>query len=145
MPGMIPPPPNYPPIVPRPAPYARKTGTPTVQKPKPHRPGITQHIDQHPRLRAVAYNATAAGAGWWCGLGPWMFDGITHYGLVHNVERGVWVGIGLTTVTLLVEARTHAWRRPDRPALVRIAGWAGRIPLATALTALALYGPDATL
>ena len=29
--------------------------------------------------------------------------------------------------------------------LVRTAGWAGRIPLATALLALALYGPDATL
>ncbi|NDZ63582.1 hypothetical protein [Streptomyces cyaneofuscatus] len=146
----VPPPPNYPPTVPAApaAPAGRRAAPRRTRKAIPRRTprrGATLHIDQHPRLRAVLYNAAAAGAGWWCGLGPWMFQGITHYGQAHDVQRGVWVGAGLALVSLAVEARTHAWRRPDRPVLTRAAGWAGRIPLATALTALALYGPDATL
>ncbi|MFH9761333.1 hypothetical protein ACH4MJ_04260 [Streptomyces anulatus] len=143
MPGMIPPPPNYPPMVPTvPAPPP----TPVTKKTPPHPPRrnpAAQHLDQHPRLRKTLYNATAAAAGWWCGLGPWMANGITHYG-THDVQRGIWVGVGLTLISLVVEWRTHTWRSPDRAILPRIAGWAGRIPLATALLALALYGPDAT-
>jgi hypothetical protein len=112
--------------------------------PRPTTSQARKYIDQHPRLRTVAYNATAAAAGWWCGLGPWMFDGITHYG-AHDVARGVWVGVGLALFSLLAEWKTHAWRHPGRALLVRALGWAGRIPLASALLALALYGPDATL
>ncbi|MGW9299407.1 hypothetical protein ACWHA3_01090 [Streptomyces cyaneofuscatus] len=150
MPSMIPPPPNYPPTVPtaRRRPATKGAAPHRTRKARPRRTPqgkATRHLDQHPRLRAVLYNATAAAAGWYLGLGPWMFQGITHYGQAHNVQRGVWVGAGLTLFSLAVEARTHAWRRPDRPVLTRAAGWAGRIPLATALSALALYGPDATL
>ena len=142
MTSMVPPPPNYPPMVPavvkqaRPDGEQRRTGVPLAV--------ARVHLDEHPRLRTVAYNATAAGAGWWCGLGPWAYDGITHYG-THDVQRGVWVGVGLCLFSLIAEWRTHAWRSPDRAVLVRAAGWAGRIPLATTLLALALYGPDATL
>ncbi|WP_393057704.1 hypothetical protein [Streptomyces sp. LN549] len=103
----------------------------------------TPTID-HPKLRAVAYNASAAACGWWCGIGPWALNGMTHYG-TYDVARGVWVGVGLALFSLLAEWKTHAWRSRDRAVLVRAAGWAGRIPLATTLTALALYGPDATL
>lgn len=143
MPGMIPLPPNYPPLVPA-RPVTKKARTTKRQQRRAQRPPARQYIDQHPRLLAVAYNTGAAGAGWWCGLGPWMFDGITQYG-TDDVARGVWVGVGLTLISLIAEWKTHAWRSPDRALLVRAAGWAGRIPLATALLALALYGPDATL
>lgn len=137
---MVPPPPNYPPNVPAlpAAPPVKET------RGKQLRLQARVHLDQHPRLRTVLYNATAAGAGWWLGLGPWMFQGITQYG-AHDVARGVWVGVGLALFSLIAEWKTHTWRHPGRAPLVRALGWAGRIPLATALLALALYGPDATL
>lgn len=147
MSNLVPPPPNYPPMVPTP-PAAPIEKTPSTKRrtrraPKPvtH---LQQHLDHRPRLRVVAYNATAAAAGWQLGVGPWMHEGITHYG-THDVARGVWVGVGLAFISLLVEAKAHGWRGPHRPQLVRALGWAGRIPLASALVALALYGPDAAL
>jgi hypothetical protein len=90
------------------------------------------------RLRHVAYNASAAYAGWQLGAVSWCLDGITHYGAL-STPRGVWVGIGLCLAACVVEWRTHGLRTPGRYWLARIGGWAGRIPLASAALALALY------
>lgn len=90
------------------------------------------------RIRHVAYNAAAAYAGWQLGITGWCLDNITHYGAAYT-PRGVWAGIGLCAAACIVEWRTAGLRAPGRHWLPRCAGWATRIPLASALLALGLY------
>lgn len=97
------------------------------------------------RVRWLAYNGSAALAGWWLGIEQWCTQGITESGLDGGVHEGVWVGVGLILATCLLELRTHGMRAPGRPPLIRALGWATRIPLASAVLALALYGPNAAL
>ncbi|TLQ45773.1 hypothetical protein [Streptomyces marianii] len=90
------------------------------------------------RLRHLAYNAAAAWAGWLLGIVDWASAGIAHYG-AHSTQRGVWVGIGLCLLACGIEWRTHGLRAPGRHTVVRVAGWAARIPLASTALALALW------
>ncbi|MEV0778881.1 hypothetical protein [Streptomyces sp. NPDC050428] len=92
----------------------------------------------------VLYNGTAAGVGWWTGAGPWIHGRLVHYGAT-DTDQGVYVGLGVVAVCLIAEMRSHRWRRPGMHPVWRLLGWAARIPLATALLALALYGPDAAI
>ncbi|MFI9236927.1 hypothetical protein [Streptomyces sp. NPDC053079] len=94
------------------------------------------------RLEVLAYSGTAAGAGWWLGIGPWVHDSLTYYGQ-HDTPNGVYVGCGVVAVAALAEVRSHNWRGPNNHAVMRLLGWLARIPLATAVLALALYTPDA--
>lgn len=96
------------------------------------------------RIRFTAYNGSAAAAGWWLGITQWCTQGITESGR-GDVGEGVWVGVGLIVAALVLELRSHRMRDPGRPPLVRFLGWALRIPLASAVLALALYGPNAAL
>lgn len=100
--------------------------------------------DQRRRVRHVVYNSTAAGAGWWFGAGPWMHTSLLYYGAA-DTTNGVYVGAGVIAICLIAEMRSHRWRQPGRHIVWRLLGWAARIPLATAVLALALYGPDALL
>ncbi|MCK2144883.1 hypothetical protein MWG58_29000 [Streptomyces sp. WAC00276] len=106
-----------------------------VAKPLPDGPRIRRD-----RVLYVAANAAAAGAGWWLGLGPWLDDCLTYY-----LPRpgGGWVTLAVLTVGIVaVDARTHGLRGRHRHPLVAVLGWAGRIPLATAVLAIALYNTN---
>lgn len=96
------------------------------------------------RMRWLAYNGSAAAAGWWLGIEQWCADGIAQYGRA-DVGEGVWVGVGLIVACLVLELRSHGMRHPGRAPLIRFLGWTLRIPLASAVLALALYGPNAAL
>ncbi|WP_055591136.1 hypothetical protein [Peterkaempfera griseoplana] len=95
------------------------------------------------RRRHLLYNGAAAAVGWWSGLGPWCQHLIADFG--HgSVRDGLTCGALCLFAALPIDLRTHAWRGAGYP-LVRALGWVGRIPLATAVVAVALYGPDAVL
>lgn len=97
------------------------------------------------RIRWVAYNGAAAAAGWWLGIEQFCAQGIAESGRAGGVPEGVWVGIGLILGTLPIELFTHRLRDPGRHRFIRALGWTARIPLAAAVLALALYGPNAAL
>ncbi|WP_424891804.1 hypothetical protein [Streptomyces sp. XH2] len=89
-----------------------------------------------PRARAALYNLTAAGAGYGLGLTPLISDAITAVG--HTSISGALVLGGGTCL-----ATAHFWDRRTRHWWCGLA-WAARIPLASAVLALALYAPAAT-
>ncbi|MFE6903809.1 hypothetical protein ACFVFJ_44510 [Streptomyces sp. NPDC057717] len=89
------------------------------------------------RVLYVAYNAVAAGIGWRLGLGPWLAQCLDYY--IPRPGWGTAVLIVLAVATLAVDSRTHGLRGPGRHLLARLLGWAGRIPLATAVLAIALH------
>lgn len=84
-------------------------------------------IWQQRRIRRVAYYGTAAGTGWWLGLGPWLLDGIQTIGQQESIGAGLSMGCGFIFIGLI--------------AAHYVPGWIGRIPVATAVLALALYAP----
>ncbi|MFD9151559.1 hypothetical protein ACFWDF_30705 [Streptomyces diastaticus] len=106
---------------------------------------VAKRLPGGPRIRRdrvlyIAANAAAAGAGWWLGLGPWLDDCLTYY-----LPRpgGGWITLAVLTVGIVaVDARTHGLRGRHRHPLVAVLGWAGRIPLATAVLAIALYNTN---
>lgn len=97
------------------------------------------YVELAPRTRVLLYNGTAAGAGWVFGLLPLFSDWIT--AAQHDtgsIGTALIVGTGLVAATgMLVDRRTRAWWGP--------LPWICRIPLASALAALALYAPASTL
>lgn len=100
---------------------------------------------QRRRVRYVLYNGLAAGAGYAAGLGPWMGWSLDYYGQ-NDPNEGVFVGLGVCVMCLIAEVRTHGWRSSGRHVVWQFLGWIARIPLATAVLALALYGtPTPTL
>lgn len=90
------------------------------------------------RLGWLAYNGGAALAGWKLGVVPWAAGRIAYYGN-GDTPRGVWLGIALVLACSVLEIRTHPLRDRSRHPWVRLAGWVTRIPVASAVLALALY------
>lgn len=89
------------------------------------------------RVRVVAYTGSAAGLGWALGLEPLFSRWITACGHDTSTGGALALGAGLITVTaVLIDRRTRGWWPP--------LAWACRIPLASALLAVALYAPGAT-
>ncbi|HCA86357.1 MAG TPA: hypothetical protein DEQ61_13155 [Streptomyces sp.] len=111
------------------------------RKPKPKKPRPTPladalrdtHLNRHQqhKTRHLVYWGTAAATGWWTGLSPMLLDAMTTRGAADGVAAGVWTGIGFTIFGSLL-----AWS-------LRV--WICRIPLAAAVLALALYGPNTAL
>lgn len=85
----------------------------------------------------TAYWASAAGAGWLLGAGPWFLACLNFY--IGGGFYGTAVLVVLALLILTVDSRTHALRGPGRHPVARAAGWVARIPLASALLAIALY------
>lgn len=106
--------------------------------------GLLTDPAQRQRIAHVAYNGSAAALGHSVGLAPWLHDSLDYYGS-HDTNNGVTVGVGVIVVCLLVEIKSHAWRGRGAPIILRVLGWIARVPLASAVLALALYGPDASL
>ncbi|MET8982119.1 hypothetical protein ABZX85_41705 [Streptomyces sp. NPDC004539] len=107
--------------------------------PRPHTPVfLTRAPDRiaiSGKTRAGLYNASAAGAGWALGLYDPLAAALADCG--HDSTAGALV-LGTTTCLLIA----HTWDRRTRHWWPGIA-WAARIPLATALLALALWAPAA--
>lgn len=110
--------------------------------PRPHAPAIITTAPARaaaaisPRTRRLLYNASAAGAGWGLGLYREFAWVLTDCGTSQGVAAALILGVGGTLVI------AHVWDRRTRHWWPGIA-WAARIPLATALLALALYAPAA--
>lgn len=88
-----------------------------------------------PRTRRALYNASAAGAGWALGLYDQFAWALTDCGK-SSISGAIVLGVG---GCLLI---AHVWDRRTRHWWPGIA-WVARIPLATAITALALWAPAA--
>ena len=108
--------------------------------PHPHMPAVLTHAPERaaaaisPKTRAFLYNASAAGAGWGLGLYQWFAHAIADCGTNYSISGALVLGIG---GSLLI---AHVWDRRTRHWWPGIA-WVARIPLATAICALALWAP----
>jgi hypothetical protein len=111
--------------------------------PRPHMPAAVDRLrDRAPialssRTRAFLYNASAAGTGWLLGLYQQFAWAINDCATQQGIGAAIVIGIG---GCLLI---AHVWDRRTRHWWPGIA-WAARIPLATALVALALWAPAAS-
>ncbi|MFI2078548.1 hypothetical protein [Streptomyces triculaminicus] len=91
-----------------------------------------------PRTCAALYNLGAAGSGYAFGLVPALHDAISSCGEQTSIGGALFLGGGICLITAhFWDRRTRHWYRP--------LAWAARIPLASAITALALYTPAATI
>lgn len=91
-----------------------------------------------PGTRRALYNAGAAAAGWGLGLVPLLDRALDSCGRDASIGAALLLGIGGCL------AVAHLWDRQTRHLWPGLA-WAARIPLASAITALALYAPASTL
>lgn len=109
--------------------------------PRPHLPGALTKAPARAEAaishgtRRLLYNATAAGTGWALGLYQPFADALADCG-ESSIGGTLVLGIG---GTLLI---AHVWDRRTRQWWPGIA-WIARIPLATAILALALWAPAA--
>jgi hypothetical protein len=110
--------------------------------PRPHMPAAIVSIPDRaaaalsPKTRRALYNASAAGAGWGLGLYQQCAAALADCGQQYSISGALTLGVG----TCLIVA--HVWDRRTRHWWPGIA-WAARIPLATAILALALWAPAA--
>lgn len=106
--------------------------------PRPHIPDALTHAPERialsARTRRGLYNASAAGAGWGLGLYRPFAAAIADCSTTYSTSGGLTLGIG---GCLLI---AHTWDRRTRHWWPGLA-WAARIPLATAVLALALWAP----
>lgn len=112
-------------------PAARRPLTPAARR------AHTAYTGLPGRARTVLYTGTAAGAGHALGLAPLFESWITGCGHDTTNSGAVALGVGLILATgVLIDRRTRHWWGP--------LPWLCRIPLASALLALALYAPGVT-
>jgi hypothetical protein len=111
--------------------------------PRPHTPAFVTRVPERaaaaisPGTRRLLYNATAAGAGWMLGLYHQFAAALADCGTNYSISGALVLGIGGSALI------AHVWDRRTRHWWPGIA-WAARIPLATALLALALWAPAAS-
>lgn len=110
--------------------------------PRPHTPAALTHARDRaetaisPRTRRALYDATAAGTGWLLGLYRLFATALDDCGTHYSTAGALVLGIGGCAVI------AHVWDRRTRHWWPGIA-WAARIPLATAILALAIWAPGA--
>ncbi|MEV6102635.1 hypothetical protein [Nocardia sp. NPDC051981] len=118
--------------------WLRATGRYYPRIPNPLSPKVTDDGETRPALspgtlRLLA-NAGAAGAGYWLGLVPLIGRAIEECGRATSIGGALTLGGGVVLVV------AHVWDRKTRHWNPLLA-WVVRIPLASAITALALYAP----
>lgn len=110
--------------------------------PRPHMPAAVHRQRDRaadaisPGTRRLLYNASAAGAGWVLGLYQQFAGALADCGTSYSISGALVLGAG--GIALIA----HMWDRRTRHWWPGIA-WVARIPLATAITALALWAPAA--
>lgn len=108
--------------------------------PRPHVPAAVTHSRERaqaaisPGTRRFLYNASAAGAGWGLGLYHQFAGALADCGTNYSISGALVLGAG--GIALIA----HVWDRRTRHWWPGIA-WCARIPLATAVLALALWAP----
>lgn len=145
--GNATPPPPEPPSggpVPLPGPVvkqpAAKRKNPPRQRPayrKPAQPAPRKSLadaytNTPPRLRWLAYHASAAGAGWWLGWVDWGTDTAAWYAAGHWVSPSGFVLYGLGACVLALYRRSRAWAWPF--------AWAAAAPVSSVVLGVLLYG-----
>ncbi|MFJ1717319.1 hypothetical protein ACIQGT_41045 [Streptomyces sp. NPDC093108] len=101
-----------------------------AEKVTPPKPAIS------PGTRRLFYNVGAGGAGWLFGLTPALSEAIETAGVATSIGGALTLGIGTClAIAAIWDRRTRHWIPP--------LAWAARIPLMSAITALALYAPAA--
>ena len=85
------------------------------------------------RTRWLLTNGAAATAGWYLGLAPLFHGWVADCGRQSGTTAALCLGGGLILGTALLDGRTRGWWPP--------LAWACRIPLASAVLAIALYAP----
>ncbi|KAF0649189.1 hypothetical protein [Streptomyces fradiae] len=80
-------------------------------------------------------NVGAGAAGYAVGLTPTLGSLIAECGQTYSISAALILGGGICGIAAFWDRRTRHWYRP--------LAWAARIPLASAITALALYAPAA--
>lgn len=111
----------------------------TINQPAPAATNGRAHERRSRNRRWLLFHGAAAGAGWYCGLGPAMAELLEHSG--HAAPA---VGIGLIFLTGLPASYLPGLPfipPPLRPVTV----WLSRIPASTAALALALNTPGALI
>ncbi|MEU7178824.1 MULTISPECIES: hypothetical protein [Streptomyces] len=94
-------------------------------------PAGAQGMSLNPRARRVLYNGSAAGLGWYLGLGPNVRDFVSACGREAGAVPALIVGLAICgSVALLIDRRTRHWWAP--------LAWVLRAPLAAVALALAL-------
>ncbi|MFE3907211.1 hypothetical protein ACFXPY_45095 [Streptomyces sp. NPDC059153] len=84
--------------------------------------------------RRLLYNVSAGAAGWFLGLTPQISVAIETCGVATSIGGALVLGGGICLATAAFwDRRTRHWYQP--------LAWAARIPLMSAITALALYAP----
>lgn len=106
--------------------------------PRPRIPAVPDRATAaiSPGTRRLLYNVSAAGAGWGLGLYDQFAAALADCGTNYSIGGALVLGIG---GSLLI---AHVWDRRTRHWWPGIA-WVARIPLATAVLALALWAPAA--
>ncbi|MFI5672959.1 hypothetical protein [Streptomyces sp. NPDC051704] len=88
--------------------------------------------------KRLFYNVGAAGTGWAFGLVPTIGGWIAACGRDYSISAALVLGGGICLgVAAFWDRRTRHWYQP--------LAWVARIPLAAAVTALALYAPASQL
>jgi hypothetical protein len=88
------------------------------------------------RTRWLVLNGGAAGTGWFAHLAPLFRSWIADCGHQSGTGAALWLGGGLILATAIADGSAQGWR----PAFLV---WVCRIPLASAVLAVALYAPGA--
>jgi hypothetical protein len=103
--------------------------------PSPSLPALPARPALSEGTKRLLYNVAAAGAGWYVGLGPTIGGWIESCGRETSIGGALVLGGGICLgIAVFWDRRTRHWQ----PAPL---AWLARIPLASALTALALYAP----
>lgn len=119
-----------------PGPFAPQPG----YWPRPHVPDVVHRTRERADIaisagtRRFLYNATAAGAGWGLGLYHQFAGALADCGSQYSIGGALVLGLGGSALI------AHVWDRRTRHWWPGIA-WVARIPLATAIVALALWAP----
>lgn len=118
------------------------------RKPRRQRPAYRDHQQERaprqsltdawdntpPRLRWLAYHATAAGAGWWLGWVDWGTNTAAWYAAGHWVSPSAWVLYGLGGCALALYRRSRRWAWP--------VAWAAAVPVSSVVVGVLLYAPN---
>jgi hypothetical protein len=110
--------------------------------PRPHMPATIARIPEQAEAaishgtRRLLYNTSAAAAGWGLGLYDQLATALADCGANYSIGGALVLGFGGCALI------AHVWDRRTRHWWPGIA-WVARIPLATAILALALWAPAA--
>lgn len=131
--------------MPLPGPVTKQPATKAPKKPSRQRPAYRKPAqpaprksladawdNTPPRLRWLAYHATAAGAGWSLGWVDWGTDTAAWYAAGHWTSTSAWVLYGLGACALALYRRARTWAWPF--------AWAATIPVSSVVVGVLLYG-----